>query len=460
MARGVKKEVALTPEEKLAQALVPEAEQPYRVPENWRWVYGTAFLRPMETKKPVGEVFKYIDIDSIDNKRQIVTEPKILSVSEAPSRASRALHTGDTIFSMVRPYLKNIAYIDGTLSDAIASTGFYVCTPQRFINSRYLYYMMVSPYVIDGLNCFMKGDNSPAIRKEELENFQYPVPPISEQLRIVDRIESLFAKMDEAKEKAQAVVDGFEDRKAAILHKAFTGELTAEWRIGKQITRDSWHAKRLSETSITIIDGDRGKNYPKKEEFSPDGYCIFLNAKNVTKRGFVFDEVECITKEKDELLHNGRLKRGDMVMTTRGTIGNVAIYDDSVPYEHLRINSGMVIYRGGIEFIKQYLIWLYQSKLITTQIDNLRTGTAQPQLPIKVMNALVLPIPTIEEQKEIVETLNKLITKEQQAKAVAEQVIDQIDTMKKAILARAFRGELGTNDPSEESAEGMLLDLN
>ena len=456
MARGVKKEVALTPEEKLAQALVPEAEQPYRVPENWRWVYGTAFLRPMETKKPVGEVFKYIDIDSIDNKRQIVTEPKILSVSEAPSRASRALHTGDTIFSMVRPYLKNIAYIDGTLSDAIASTGFYVCTPQRFINSRYLYYMMVSPYVIDGLNCFMKGDNSPAIRKEELENFQYPVPPISEQLRIVDRIESLFAKMDEAKEKAQAVVDGFEDRKAAILHKAFTGELTAEWRIGKQITLDSWHAKRLSETSITIIDGDRGKNYPKKEEFSPDGYCIFLNAKNVTKRGFVFDEVECITKEKDELLHNGRLKRGDMVMTTRGTIGNVAIYDDSVPYEHLRINSGMVIYRGGIEFIKQYLIWLYQSKLITTQIDNLRTGTAQPQLPIKVMNALVLPIPTIEEQKEIVETLNKLITKEQQAKAVAEQVIDQIDTMKKAILARAFRGELGTNDPSEESAEGIL----
>ena len=114
MARGKKKET-LTPEERLQAALVPENEQPYKVPENWCWMRGRAFLKPMETKRPEGEVFRYIDIDSIDNKRQQVTEPKNLQVKDAPSRASRKLRTGDTVFSMVRPYLMNIAYIDETI---------------------------------------------------------------------------------------------------------------------------------------------------------------------------------------------------------------------------------------------------------------------------------------------------------------------------------------------------------
>lgn len=456
MARGKKKETILTPEEKLQQALVPESEQPYKVPGNWRWVYGKRCFLPMESKKPSGDLFKYVDIDSIDNKRQAVTNPKIIEVDKAPSRASRALHSGDTVFSMVRPYLKNIAFIDDSLADSIASTGFYVCSPKEGINPKYIYYLMGSPYVVDGLNSYMKGDNSPSIRKDDIEMFQYPLPPLPEQQRIVDRIESLFSKLDEAKEKAQAVVDGFEDRKAAILHKAFTGELTKQWRTHNNISIKSWERKKLVDTSIRIIDGDRGKNYPKKEELLFEGYCIFLNAKNVTRQGFVFNEIEFITKEKDAILHNGRLERGDMVMTTRGTIGNVALYDNSVPYEHLRINSGMVIYRGGSEFDKHYLMWLYQSKLIIDQINRLRTGTAQPQLPIKVMNALILPIPLISEQNQIVELLNKLLSKEQQVKEAAEQVIAQIDTMKKSILARAFRGELGTNNPSDESAEELL----
>ena len=456
MARGAKKEIALTPEEKLAQALVPEAEQPYRVPENWKWVrLGTlGYTNIGLTYKPSDKSDEgtiVLRSCNILDGRMVYDDIVKVSIDVPENKMSKK---GD-ILICARNGSKSLVGKTAIIDDDGMSYGAFMAIFRSPYN-KYVYYYLNSHYFRGIIDRDVGTTTINQVTQQIIKELPFPFAPLAEQKRIVDRIENLFAKLDEAKEKAQAVVDGFEDRKAAILHKAFTGELTERWRIGKQITLDSWHAKRLSETSITIIDGDRGKNYPKKEEFSPDGYCIFLNAKNVTKRGFVFDEVECITKEKDELLHNGRLKRGDMVMTTRGTIGNVAVYDDSVPYEHLRINSGMVIYRGGIEFIKQYLIWLYQSKLITTQIDNLRTGTAQPQLPIKVMNALVLPIPTIEEQKEIVETLNKLITKEQQAKAVAEQVIDQIDTMKKAILARAFRGELGTNDPMEESAEGLL----
>lgn len=184
----------------------------------------------METKHPEGLEFQYIDIDAIDNRSQRVIEPKNLLVKNAPSRASRKLRVGDTLFSMVRPYLMNIAYIDETISNCIASTGFYVCTPNKVVNAIYLYYLMTSPYIVDGLNKYMKGDNSPAIRKNDIENYAYPLPPLPEQQRIVDRIENLFSKLDEAKEKAQAVVDDFELRRSAILHKAFTGELTEKWR--------------------------------------------------------------------------------------------------------------------------------------------------------------------------------------------------------------------------------------
>ena len=229
-------------------AEIPVEEQPYPLPEGWKWERGNSLWKPQETEKPTGEFFYYIDIDAVDNKQQKVISPKKIPLSQAPSRASRKLHEGDTIFSLVRPYLRNIAYIDEDISSCIASTGFYICSPLKSVNSRFLYWLMTSDYVVLGLNKFMKGDNSPSIRKNDIENFPFPLPPIDEQQRIVDRIESLFARLDEAKSKAEAVLDGFEIRKAAILHKAFTGELTERWREENKIQISSW-----KEESITSL---------------------------------------------------------------------------------------------------------------------------------------------------------------------------------------------------------------
>ena len=214
----------------IEDALLTVDEQPYDVPENWCWVYGKSILKDMETKKPDGEFFGYIDIDSIDNKNQKVTKEKNDDIQSLCKRASRKLHSGDTVFSMVRPYLKNIAYITEDLSDCIASTGFFVCSPQDNVDSKYLYYLMVSPYVVDGLNAFMKGDNSPSIRKDDIEKFEFPIPPLPEQQRIVEQIERLFSKLDEAKEKAQGILNSFDDTWSAITYAAFTGRLTEKWR--------------------------------------------------------------------------------------------------------------------------------------------------------------------------------------------------------------------------------------
>ena len=149
-----------------------------------------------------------------------------------------------------------------------------------------------------------------------------------------------------------------------------------------------------------IIDGDRGKNYPKQEDFSDCGFCLFLNAKNVTAQGFSFENCMYITEEKDALLHNGKLCRGDVVLTTRGTIGNLAFYDTSVPYGNVRINSGMVILRMNRNLVSE-IFFMEQFKM---QLDSIKSriasGSAQPQLPISTMNKIKMILPQIELQKQ------------------------------------------------------------
>ena len=166
-------------------------DPPFDIPESWEWVRLGEVLLPMTTKYPTGKTFKYIDIDAIDNKANVVLSPKHLPVEKAPSRASRGLQTGDTLFSVVRPYLRNIAYIADSLSDCIASTGFYVCRPSEAIEPMFLFKLLLSNYVVNGLNAFMKGDNSPSIRVEQLHDYPVPLPPLAEQKRIVSKIEEL-----------------------------------------------------------------------------------------------------------------------------------------------------------------------------------------------------------------------------------------------------------------------------
>ena len=151
----------------------------------------------MTTKIPSGHNFRYIDIDAIDNKAHRIRCSKLIEVSKAPSRASREVQNGDILFSLVRPYLKNIALVLENYSDCIASTGFYVCRPNKTLISKYAFYMMTSQYVVNGLNKFMKGDNSPSITGDNIIKWLYPLPPISEQKRIVTRIEEIFNVLDD-----------------------------------------------------------------------------------------------------------------------------------------------------------------------------------------------------------------------------------------------------------------------
>ena len=163
-----------------------------------------------------------------------------------------------------------------------------------------------------------------------------------------------------------------------------------------------WSFLKIKDYPIQIIDGDRGANYPTKEEFLEDGHCLFLNTGNVTLSGFKFDEKVFVTEEKHKKLRKGHLQRGDIVLTTRGTIGNVAFYDESIKYDVIRINSGMLILRPDLNKLNaQFFYGLVRSSIFQQQADLFRYGAAQPQLPIGTLNHIRLPLPPLPTQKKI-----------------------------------------------------------
>ena len=167
--------------------------------------------------------------------------------------------------------------------------------------------------------------------------------------------------------------------------------------------------RQLGDVAIQFIDGDRGKNYPSNNEFLDVGYCLFLNAKNVTPDGFSFGEVSFITQEKDAMLRKGKLEKNDVVLTTRGTVGNVAFYGERVLYSNVRINSGMLIIRPDPSvFCPEYVYWLFRSDIIQNQIKRFCSGTAQPQLPISSIKKFEIPLVDIKTQKKIAAILSAL----------------------------------------------------
>ena len=156
-----------------------------------------------------------------------------------------------------------------------------------------------------------------------------------------------------------------------------------------------------------IIDGDRGRNYPKQDDFSDDGHCLFLNANNVTQNGFNFSTCQFITEHKDNALRKGKLHRDDVVLTTRGTIGNTAFFNSSVTYDHMRINSGMVILRCNKNKISPaYLYYFLRSPHFHRQVHSLRSGVAQPQLPIRDMKHIKISLPRLSIQLSIASVLS------------------------------------------------------
>lgn len=439
MARIAKKEKALTPEEKLAQALVPDVEQPYRVPENWCWGYLTAsfaeckdsYRKPInatERAGRIGSIPYYGATGQVGWIDDYLTDEELVLLGEDGAPFLDLIKDKAYLISG-KAWVNNHAHI---LKSFFGHAG----------NLYLLHYLNAFNYT-----GYVNGTTRLKLTQSSMDTMPVPIAPFAEQQRIVDRIESLFAKLDEAKEKAQAVVDGFEDRRAAILHKAFTGELTAEWRKENGISIESWSSQSLKE-SCTIGSGGT----PSRK--SPNYYNGDIPW---VKTGEIDWNDIYNTEEHISLIatNNSSAKvysEGAVLVAMYGmgvTRGRAAILKVKAA-----TNQAVCVLQPKEYLINRYLFYYFMCNY--WDIREQAVGGNQLNLSGTIISKFIINIPSVDEQSEIITILDSLFEKEQRIKEAAEQVIDQIDTIKKSILSRAFRGELGTNDPTDESAVELL----
>ena len=307
-----------------------------------------------------------------------------------------------------------------------AIAGCEMCCNQGFKNlicsddifNEYLYYFLKGK--TDYLNSLGRGATFKEISKSIVENIEIRLPALEEQKQIARQFGEIYRLISLRKQQLARLDE---------LVKARFVELFG----------DAEHNEKGLPTSpmtelCEIIDGDRGKNYPKQEEFSEEGFCLFLNAKNVTSNGFSFENCMYITEEKDKILRNGKLSRGDVVLTTRGTLGNLAFYDESVPYEHMRINSGMVILRMKRDRItERFFIEQFKMQLASIK-ERIASGSAQPQLPISTMNKIVMLVPDVELQNQFA----AFVKQTDKSKLTVQQSLDKLELLKKALMQKYF----------------------
>lgn len=168
---------------------ITDDEKPFDIPDSWEWVRLGELLKPEINLKPKSS-FEYIDIASLNNKTNTIKDCKtyIWGKDKIPVRATKPVSKGDILYSTVRPYLRNVAIVPDKLDNQIATSGFYVLKPLKYTDTKYIFYLLLSPYLTNAMHEKMKGINSPSIKKSDLKNFVVVFPPLEEQKRIVTNL--------------------------------------------------------------------------------------------------------------------------------------------------------------------------------------------------------------------------------------------------------------------------------
>lgn len=439
-----KKQIELTIEEKLQNALVSKEEQPYKIPNNWCWTYfkdifyienGYAFKK-IDYKK---EGIPLVRISNIENG--IVNINECIYVNKLEKNEEKyVIEKGDLLIALSGAttgkngvyYLDEIAYLNQRIGNI------KIKNKEKVLNEYRNYYIALKNEDILNL---AYGGAQPNISPKVIEFISIPLPPIKEQQRIVNRIESLFAKLDRAKELIENTLAQFEQNKMAILHRAFTGELTAKWRKENNINEKNFFNKVKLKNVIKLISG-RDVSVSLCNDKSI-GIPYILGASNIKDNKFFIErwiENPVVVSEKNDIL-----------LSVKGTIGKLYLQKE----EKINISRQIMALRALNELNTHYLYYflLRECERLKFEGNGLIPGISRKD--ILDLNIL---LPTLEEQQEIVNILDNLLAKYNKIKNL-EQQLEKIELLKKAILAKAFRGELGTNNPDEESAENLLKEI-
>lgn len=449
------KDSNLSIEERLEQALIPNWDEPYKLPPNWCWVRvdaiaaiytGNSINERVKEEKYTGKTdglvylaTKDIDFDSTIDYDTNVCVPQSDGFKIAPRYSTLLCIEGGSAGRKIGFITQDVCFVNKLCA----------FVPHGKINPKYLYYAIQSDAFKKQFDAKKHGLIG-GVSVKEVSSIFIPFAPVEIQNKIVELIESVFNKLDEAEGKAQEVVDGFETRKAAILHKAFSGEMTAKWREGNNISFDEWITCSLSKCCKI---GSGGTPSRKNSEYYA-GDIPWIKTGEIE-----WNEVV----DSEEKISQAAIDNSSAKLYNPGAV-LVAMYGMGVTRGRAAIlgvkaatNQAVCVLQPQEYLNNRYLFYFFMCNYWSVREQ--AVGGNQLNLSATIIGKLNIDIPPVSEQMEIVRALDNLISKEQQAKETAEAVIEQIDTMKKAILARAFRGELGTNDLNEESAIELLKQI-
>ncbi|MBC3796037.1 restriction endonuclease subunit S [Acetobacterium tundrae] len=442
-----KKKKELTVEEMLEEALVKEEEQPYKVPENWVWTRLGSVAKFVGGGTPSKSNSSYwngtIPWASVKDIKGEILNSTIDTISEdgVLNSSTNICEIGDLLLiTRIEPGKSIISNIKTAINQDIKIV-------KSSLSSKYLHYFMLTRK--DEFISNASGSTVLGISIQSVTKIKFPLPLLTEQQRIVDRIESLFEKLDQAKELIQEALDSFENRKAAILHKAFTGELTKKWREVNGVGLESWEESTLGESGQWYGGGTPSKS---KRVYWEKGDIPWVTPKDM-KSMFINDTIDHITLEAIAESSAKLIDEPAVLFVVRSGILR-RILPTAITGKSVTVNQDMkaiVPKKADLKYLYWYCV-CHEKEIRNTCS---KSGTTVESINSQALYKYPFFTPSLKEQQEIVRILDGLFEKEQNAKDLYN-LIDQIEAMKKVILSQAFRGKLGTNVPEEENVLNLL----
>ena len=490
-----------------------EALGEWTLRNEWVWTTIGEITRPIEKVKPKENPdisFTYLDISSIDNGINKITEPKTYYGSEAPSRARQMVEANDVLFSTVRTYLKNIALVPEAYDGQIASTGFSILRAQTGISPKYLFYFSLTDRFVSELGKLQRGTSYPAVRDGDVRIQPFPLAPLPEQRRIVAEIETQFTRLDAgvaALERAQANLKRY---RASVLKVACEGRLVpqdptdepagqllarilaerrAKWEAdylekqrakGKEPKGNKWKQKykepALPDTEgllelpegwvYTLIEPVLSVVRPgmktgpfgsllKKHEHRPEGVPV-LGIENIGSTGYVPGNKIFITAEKASQLSQYDVQPNDVLISRSGTVGEVCIVPGGLGNARFSTNLMRIILVSDGMLPKFFRFLFNGSPFVLDQVSELCSGSTRDFLNQKILKSIIFPLPPRAEQRRIVAEVERRLSVVAALEREVEAALARAARLRQSILKRAFEGRLVPQDPNDEPASALL----
>ena len=417
----------------LEEALVPIEEQEYSIPNNWIWIYQNFVCQLSNGEKTSGEEYPYLEVKYLRGN------------TDAEIKDSGRFITANTKVILVDG--ENSGEVFEVLENGYMGSTFKALNISQMVNEKYLLYYVNSKRELLRKN--KTGSAIPHLNKKLFFSLGFPLPPLPEQQRIVEQIESLFTKLDMAREKAEFVISCFEERMVAIIHKAFEGVLTRKWREANNVSCDSWKMVPLKNCGRWFGGGTPATSVGAYWE---KGDIPWITSKDMKDR-VIEDSIMHITMAGVENSSANYCDEPAVLFVMRSGILR-RVFPVCMVNRPFTVNQDL---KACVPAMNQdYLYWFCTGYEKDIRDKCMKSGTTVESVEAKKLMDYEVPVASANEQTEVVKQIESLINKEESVKELAKNVIEKIDAMKKSILAKAFRGELGTNNPEDESAIELL----